>query len=175
MTQTVLDGYGYTEIIIKSHSNPTTNHVVSRCDGQYFCSCPGFTYHGHCYHVYQEIINDIKDRLEYFSKRTEVLSEAEFRTLDQALERLSENEEVNYLCNLILILARTKRQVTPDDVYETIQGKFSGSPNRMGIAFGLLSRAGRIRSIGRRRSNRKIRHAGKQDVWVLTKEEEGIT
>ena len=171
MTQKALECFGYVESVIPSRTSPGTNHVVTRIDGKYDCTCKGSVYRV-CYHVYAEMLKDIKERLKYYAKRDNIMSNAEFDSLDQALERLSKNEEINYLCNLILILARTEGKVCSDDIMITIDEKMAGSPNRVGIAFGLLAKKGRIVSIGRRRSDRPVNHSAKQDIWVLSKDEQ---
>lgn len=168
MSQKSLENYGYIEQVTESRSTPGTRHIVSKQDGQYFCSCLGFKWRSECYHILKARIEDIKERLIYYSKRKEVLSEAEFDSFDMAMERLSKNEEINYLCNLIILLARSEGTVNADKVYETIQGKFAGDPRRLGVAFGILSKKGIIEWVGRRKSERKRRHHGTQEDWRLT-------
>jgi hypothetical protein len=36
---------------IPSESRPNTGYVVADAGGRWVCSCPGFTYHGHCKHA----------------------------------------------------------------------------------------------------------------------------
>lgn len=158
----------YHEAPVVSPNSGREYHPGRGADGKWSCDCEAGKHKRTCLHIALLLLRQEKAKTGYLQE-THGWSNEAVETFEEVAERCLRGDEFNeaeWVRKVILKLGAEGKELTADDVYEAVGGKFIRDPRLLGSVIGLMRREGVLKPLGYVASSR---NAGRPVVrWVLS-------